>query len=297
MDKQNLMKLMDIEKDEEINYLKTLEKKIALYEELITYGIISSLLSLLTFFVLFTLKAWYFNQISWLMILIPGLAMIIISTIVFNLYLRVEEIIDYLDKKNINIGTLLSYFCVNIVSISLIVYLILICLKLNKNINTQFSIISIPLYILLGISFFYFVFIFPALIQSRMYFEITVISNYLINLFFFLLMINYKCDSSKASIGYTSIFIPLWIAIGVHLLYVIYSNIINEMSYFKHFFFFCFVAGSLSATICLSLKLDSYSKIPDWTICLLSTVAFISLIIELFINYVKKSDDLDTKNQ
>lgn len=296
MEHQIKFKSIDLENDREIIYYKTLENKINLYEDLIKYGKILSILSILIFFAIVTLNFSFSFNLSWLLLLIPGLIAILAVTSVINLYLRVEEIIDSLEKKDINIGTIISYFCVNLVSISLIAYLILLCLKINKVINCHFSLISIPLYLLLGVSFFYLVFIFPALIQSQMYIEIIVILSYIFNFFLFLIMMNFRFDSLKATLEYKIIFIPVWIALSIHLILISYSTIIKEESVLKHLFFYCFISTSLAATICISFKFDSKKNIPEWIIFFMSLIGLISCILEFFIHYIIRLDDRETTN-
>jgi hypothetical protein len=296
MEKQQLLyKTLDLEKDEDLNYYKSLEEKLSFYEDTITKGKIVSMGSLLCFLIILSLNICLTSRFSWLYLLIPGLITIIILTIVFNLFLRIEEIIDSLEKKDVNIGTIISYFCVNVVSISITVYLILFCLKMDNIISAQFSIISIPLYILLGVSLFYLIFIIPALIQQGMYFELLVISGYIINTFFFLLMINFKADSSSASFKFSTILVPLWVAISLHFLYIMFSSVVKEESFNKHLFFYIFLAAFLASTVCLCLKNDSNIGIQNWVVCLFSVTALSSYIIEFFLHHILKQDENEMK--
>ena len=129
-----------------------------------------------------------------------------------------------------------------------------------------------------------------------MYFEIVVILSYIINLFLFFLMINYSSDSLKATLEYKTIFTPIWIALGIHLLYNTCSMIIKEEYFLRHVLFYLFVVSSLAATISICLKIDSKRNIPDWASCLMSIIALIFLFLEFLIHYIMKSDDNDIKN-
>lgn len=296
MEKQQLLyKTMDLEKDNDLNYYKSLEEKLSFYEETITKGKIISMGSLLFFLLVLSLNICLTSKFSWLYLLIPGLITIVFLTMVFNLFLRIEEIIDSLEKKDVNIGTLISYFCVNVVSISITAYLILFCLKMDNIISAQFSIISIPLYILLGVSLFYLIFIIPALIQQGMYFELLVISGYIINAFFFLLMINFKADTSSTTFKFSTILVPLWVSISLHFLYIVFSSVVKEESFNKHIFFYIFLVSFLASTVCLCLKNDSDFIINNWIVCFFSVTALSSYIIEFFLHYMFKHDENEVK--
>ena len=291
----NSHNIADIENDGEIDYYKSLEKKIDLYEKLIYYGKLITLFFLLAFLTLLSIKICATNSISWLLLLIPGITTIISSTIVVNLYLKEEDIIDSLEKKDVNIGTLISYFCINIISISLITYLILFCLKMNKTIDTQFSIISIPLFVLLGVSSFYLIFIFPALVQSGMYFEILLVVSYILNTFLFLLMLNYKLDQTNSVILFRTIFSPVWVALSIHFTYVSYFMIVKEESFLRHGFFYLFTICTLVGTIALILKMDKLKLIPSWLICVFGMSAVLFFVLEYFVQHILKSDDQEFK--
>ena len=300
MEKQQLVyKSVDLENDNDVIFYKTIEKKLSFYEDSILYAKVMSIFALLSFLILLTLNICFSQKFSWLYLMVPGLLTIILWTIVANLYLRVEEIIDSLDKKdaNVNIGTLISYFCVNIVSIALIAYLILFCLRMNNLINAHFSLIAIPLYILIGVGCFYFVFILPALIHQGMYFELLVIISYIVNFFLFLIMVNHKVDTPTSTLQFSTILTPFWIALGIHFLFIVFNCIIKEENFLKHGFFYLFLAAFLAATICLSLNFDSKKSIPTWITCSLSIIAVVSFTTEFFIHYVVKQDDYENKKQ
>jgi hypothetical protein len=280
-----------LEKNDQLQeeLFKQYEGQIERYSQFIKLGKIVSVIMFLLFLVIFTVNTSLKNGRSWYFVLVPAVLTVISLTVVMNYYLNIQNIFDSLESSEVNIGTVISYFCLNIVSVNLILYLILFCLKLEGIISYPLSLISIPLYIIFGVSFFYFVFILPALIQTELYFEILLIFSYMINIFAFLLVINSKIDNNSNSL-LTNIFIPIWIAVSLHLSYISYYVIFKEELIVNYISSYLVLGISTTVSVLLCCKLDNNANIDNWVFGVLCIVAYHFFIMEKIYQFYWKKE-------
>jgi len=210
-------------------------------------------------------------------------------TMVFNLYLNIQyKINSYGDEDNI--GTIISYFSLNITSVFLFTYFILLFLKLQNIIDYHYATIAIPIYIIYGVSLFYFVFIFPALYDANLYFEIILVFNYLIESFIAFLLLNSRNDNNS-QIYYSLIFIPIWLALALHFAYITYSSLKEEriLIYFSSFFTLIII---ICASVLLCFKFDNGSKIENWFFGILLIISYLIYATDQIIHiYIKKEEE------
>ena len=275
------------QKEEE--FFREIEIQIENNSRHIRFGKIVSSVMFLLFLIILTVNISVKNGRNWYYVLAPAILTVIFITILVNYYLNIQNILDNLESSEVNIGTLISYFCLNIVSINLIIYLVLLCLKMEGIINSSLSIIAIPIYIIFGVCFFYFIFILPALIQTKMYFEILLIISYVINLFIFLIVINSKYDSNSNAL-LSNLLIPLWIALSFHIAYMTYNVIINDEQIVNYISSFLILGIIITVTILICCKNDYNVQIDNWIFGVLVILAYHFFLIEKIYQFYWKVD-------
>ena len=206
-------------------YEKNMEK-INTIQKVIKIAQLTGIFSFLIFLIIIAIRV---NSISfafsWFYMLIPTIICLLSFTIVINMFLKLKDIFDEAEKfrdedESSQIGSIVSYFCLNVNSLNILVYLILFSLKLENIIDAQFNVISVPLYVFLGVSLFYSIFILPAFTQNKLYSEIIMIFVYIISSFTFLILLNFKLDLNLNG-QFLNIFIPVFFSLGLHLIYLI----------------------------------------------------------------------------
>jgi hypothetical protein len=274
------------------NFIEINQDKI---EKLTKYMDISQYIayfSFITFLTIVTFKASF--EFSWFFLFGPALLTVICLTTYLNLFLKLKDLYDEFEKKenNVNIGSVLSYFSLNTGGICLSIYLILATLKANSIIGLDWNIIAVPLYVLLGIAFFYLIFITPAFISNSYYFDIILIYTYMIASFIFLTFINMKLDKEIDS-SYIHLFIPYIFALFMHISYSVVGLVRNkELNSMKEkvVYLVC-VSLLLLASILSPLKLDKTIGVPGWVCVVLCLFAFILSIYDRIVKLFKNEDE------
>ena len=280
------------QKEEEEVLMLMIEKHLTY----IKYSKIISLVMFLMILISFTVNISLKNGRSWYYVLAPTLIFVISTTFLVNFYLNIQNIIDNFESNEVNIGTKISYFCLNTISINLIIYLVMLCLKMEGVMNSSFVMISIPIYIIFGVAIFYFIFILPALIQTELYFEIILIFSYLLNLFIFLLIMNSKYDNNTNSSLIIN-FIPIWVALSLHLAYISYCVTFKDEQFVNYISSYLILAIIITVTTLISLKKENNLKLDNWVIGVLVIVAYYFFVIEkIYQFYWKKELDINPKN-
>jgi len=269
--------------------LRELEKAIDEYTLYIQYGKGTALISFFLFLILLTINISVNSGGNWYIVLIPLVLTIISVTLVFNFHLSIQNIIDKIENNEVNIGTIISYFCLYILSGNLILYLTLLCLKLQNILALNFSMISIPIYVIFGVSLFYFIFILPALIQTSLYPEIALIISYMFGFFAYVLITNSKYDSGSSG-SLSNCFISVWVVIGAHLLYSSYYVFIRNEAFINYFTTYVILTICLAFTILLCMKVDSKAKVDNWVLGVLLLIAYKFYLIEKIYQYYFRKD-------
>jgi hypothetical protein len=240
---------------------------------------------------------------SWLYLLAFALSAIISFTVFLNMYLKLQDILHEEMEKlrnedtGVNIGSMLSYFCLNISALCLSAYIILAALKLNDMLHTEWNVIAIPLFILSGIGLFFTIFIMPAFLTNRLYLELGLLFSYFISAFMFMVFINLKLDKEIYS-PFKHIFIPVIIALSLNLgfcLFLLFSN--KDKQVFKmKIIYVVSVALLLTSAILIPIKLDNELHLPGWVPVILVFFAVLLLIYDdiaaLFLT-PSEEEDLD----
>jgi len=151
---------------------------------------------------------------------IPFIIGIISLTLAINFFLSLTVIYN----EGTSLASWMSYFSVNLAAINFIVFIILFTLKIEGLISFQWKLITIPLYVIIGIGLFYFIFMMPAFIDKESYWDIALLSNLILNTLVFMILLNSRLDNSDR-LDYSMIFIPIWIIFTVNFVYLIYSFI------------------------------------------------------------------------
>jgi hypothetical protein len=232
-----------------------------------------SLFSLLIFFIMLAIKVENLtkddkpkkNQYLFIYLLIPAYMAIIAITIYSNYLIRMKDLAEHIENgtkansKGFSLGNVLFYVCLNISCACFLIYITLLAIKLdnfNVLLHIQFNVISIPFYILLGIVIFFFIFTIPAIIYSKLYFVMCVLSLYIISLFISFLLINLKADGNLKS-SFMIILSPLFVAFITHIIYSIHKMIEEFDETFKYNLFHTLgLILILTGTIFVSLNAD-----------------------------------------
>lgn len=307
----------------EMIYLMHLNE-ISSLEKVIKFTQIVWILFLLTFFVILIFQVQQDIKFSYFYLLATALLSVVSATIFGNAYLKIKDIFDKAQKiinnekvENCSLGTFLSYGCLNLSSAGIIVYLILICLRLEGifiSTSVLWNIIAIPLYITVGMVIFYFIFILPAFIANKFYWAICVISTYVISGLAFIVLYNLKLDHMLNDTHNTQIFIPIYIALAVHLIYALCTGIYDQCETKEKGESQCFFDQSiilvknflgltlmLIACILCARKLDKYPNtegMEAFLPVLIFTIGYFFIIIDRFISLVncnnQENQDEDT---
>lgn len=315
-----LAKQDDIEADIELDeYLTKIYEqnvdKINKISRIIQYSSFFGIISLLVFLILVAIRTSNSSlTFSFFFILIPALSSVTFFTVFFNSYLMLKDIFDEAEKKKdddsngLQIGSMLSYFCLNAVAISVIIYLVVFCLKIDNYLIIQWNVISVPLFIILGIGVFYFVFILPAFIQNNLIFDLILIFCYLITSFMFTICLNFKLDGILAY-EYTYIFIPIILSLFLHIVFSVISFIkendsnsekLNDKMCEKNDIYskICFITAmifTLTAFILIPLKLDAMINIHNWIPTGMIVIAYMFVVNEkIYSFFVEEKDDEKT---
>lgn len=257
----------DSEKDLDANLIKLYEINMDQLNRISTIIQICQIIgycSFLVFLILITIKVYPVYALSWFFVMSPALICLTSFTYQLNMYLRLKDIFDEAELKEtgLNIGSILSYFCLNTTALSLFVYLVLFTLKSEYMISSQWNLITVPLYCIFGMALFYFVFIMPAFLQSNLVMEICLIFVYIATSLTFVIAINLKMDQTL-DCTYLMIFIPLLSALFIHICCSFYNTLISKFS--NQMLMFNFGLNCIFiATLLIPMRSDGILNIARW---------------------------------
>jgi hypothetical protein len=249
-------------------------KNIALY---IGHFAILGFLLLLTFRVSFTF--------SWFYLLPLALGSILAYTTFLNMYLKLQDILheELAKLKNedssINIGSILSYFSLNVSSLCFCLYVLLTCLKLKGVITTEWNVMAIPIFISCGICLFFLIFILPAFLTNKLYIELVTIFIYFLATFMFLIFINLKLDTEIGS-TYKQVFLPLILAFSLHLGFCFIVLVTSKEGLRLKAIYTLAIAILLTVAVITPLSLDKEIMMPAFVATLLVLSAVLLLVYE-----------------
>ena len=263
--------------------ISSLENSISLCQ---LFGSLFGMIFLITLAIQTSLKSPFSNFI----ILSFLLSAIVSFTIAGNIYLKLKDLFDNIERKvnlyftknknmeldsfsnsslpnEVNFGSIFSYIIINITSLGLICYSVLITLKVELYFNNliTFNLIAIPLYFSIITSLIYFLFILPAFLQNKFYSLSLMIIGYFISGSAILIWLNQKLDMNDNNY-YSIIFIPLLIILLIQsILYFIevlnYNSEVENKITTKIFNLISIIILIVSI-ILISLKLDNIFNIP-----------------------------------
>lgn len=222
----------------------------------------------LAFLILLAVRLSNDLKFSCFYLLVPGLLSVISFAIVLNMYLKLKDIFDEVENQKeedtSHLGSILTYFCLNTCATGVVIYLILLCLKIENLLDAQFNIISVSLYISLGIMCFYWIFILPAFWHNKLFYEIVIISFYLICGFAFIFMINNKLDGNFST-SYLKVFSVALFSSGLNVVLSIVMCLISQKAelFSKILKTFVLILTFISI-ILIPLKADSILKFYDY---------------------------------
>jgi len=282
--------------------------KIQICEENIKLLQMLGYISIVLFFLMIIIKFSLTNhkELKFYYLVIPAIFSTFCFSFSLNYFLRLkqllekeeEDIIAMETKSDCSFGNILSYLCLNFINVAIIIFFFLIALKLENKLptNVNYNIINIPLYISIGIIFFYFIFLLPAFILNRYYWGIFIIASYLINSSIFLILISMKLDH-QINLEYLKIFIPFFIAIGIQLLHSIYLLFLGEHRFLLKILELLSLSFILGSIVYLAVILDTNDfsqsyKVP--TLFLFSATLF---SIEKITNIYISNDDFIERNE
>lgn len=274
--------------------------KIILLSNRINTSYITTLLSSLILLIMLLAKLASIAGIYYIYLFIPAAISIIAVYVLLNTYLNMKDIFDEAQGTDIerkqgsidedNIGTQITYVCLNVSSLMLVVYVLLLTLRLDNMIDYNFNSVSIPVYIIMLIGGFYAVFILPALIQNRIYADIILIFSNLCGIMIFVILINSKLDYNY-DISYMNIFKSLFFSFGIDLIYLV-------TCFFKEFksnlsdclCSICFVLSLIISNILIALRLDGVIFFDVYIPPLIILIAYTAYVSQkiLKIIYVKE---------
>ena len=218
---------------------------------------------------------------NWLYLSLPSIICLVSFTILLNMYLILKNIIDEIEnistnenhQKKLSVGTSLSYYSLNLGSLCLGIYIILLCFKLDGFLLFKLNQIAMPLYILFGILILYFAFIFPAFVKRQLLFEIVMIGIYLTGLLIFLVSLNSKIDYRTEN-RFIYLFLIIIIPMILHIFYYIFMLITKKYNFLNNFMILTSILLLLSSLILIGLKLDNIISIETWIPMLIIVFSF-----------------------
>ena len=201
---------------------------------------------------------------SWSLFLIPYT----IALLPFGVYL-----LSYIRAQ---IGfTVASFFCIKVIIISILttcltVQVYLIILKADNTITINYSIAFLPSYFCFTAPLIYFIIISPLCItcQSPFLYYGTMVIMYCVAFCISLYYIVLTQDFPSSNTPLRNIFYPLWIALGLHLLW----TLIKLKEKLWTIIFLILVA---LFSVMEYLNVDNVLEVPWWAITLLFAGAFV----------------------
>jgi len=288
-----------------LNKIQNCEEKIKLFQ-------ILAYISIIIFFSFLVVKYGIEKEkeLKYYYMLLPTLFAILSFYLSINYFLGLKHliekeeediIIDYNSNKffsNFSVGNFLSYLSLNLICLAICIFFILLFLKLENQLQeVGIATINIPIFISLGIIIFYFIFILPAFIFNKYYWVIILVSSYLINSVAFIILLSIKLDN-QTKLDFEKIFIPVFIALGVHISYSIFQIFCAYNHFFIKILNLIVYLLILASFIYLEVNLDSKenklekNKYHIALLFLFSAMIFsIEKITSLYVTY----EDLEEK--
>jgi len=290
----------DLLKNEQTKYkpgedeLNKYELLIDDYYKYIKVEKIIALISFLIFLVLFTISTSTKTPGNWFYIFLPLEISVISTSLFLNHILRIQQTIENYENRGMSVGTIISYFCLNISAVNMLIYLILFSLRLQESINSNYLIISVPIFLIFGTGIFYFIFLIPALLESKLYIEVFLVISYIVNGFAFLIVINNNFDTNAQN-KFSVMLIPIWIALSFHIIFNTYCVIKGEFVT-NYLISYSVLSVLLIDAILLCVKYDRQVAIPNWVLGLLIIFAFHIFAIEkMYYSFLKQEDIVEEK--
>jgi hypothetical protein len=277
-----------LEKQEQLNEeLFILETQLDTYTSFIKYCSLISMISFSFFLICLTIKLNSDSSLNWLYVFISILITAISSSIFLNCYLVITSLIEKFDNGFTSKGTLISFFCLNSAFLILLIYFILLSLRITGSSDKSFTIISIPLFMLIGIAIFYFIFIVPAFFKNELYLEIILITNYILNSIILLLLLDLKLDNNYEFL-YSYAFSPIYFSLFLHIVYTMIYLFKGER--FKTILSILTLISVLCGFLLLGLMLDKFITINYLVIGLLFMTGYHIYAIEKIYNTLIQSE-------
>jgi len=284
--------IMDMERFEKI--FQENQDKIICHVISMQYLQVISIFSGIIFFLLLAIFLSLQSPISnsWIYISIPFLVGEITLALSLTLFLNLSVI--YNDGRLI-LASWISYFAVNLSALALIIFSISVPLKIEGYIIVPWGLITIPLYIFIGICLLYFIFMMPALLDKKCYWDIVIISSLILNFFIFMLLLNSRLDNSY-SLSYVNIFIPVWITSAFFFAYIINMFVQSSNIYDFYTAITNLISNILltAATVLIALNLDKTYPTPYWATFLLIIFSYMiffteRLLFQFNISFLEKN--------
>jgi len=275
----NLLKIIDKYQDKLTSITNTINQT-----EIIGY------ISFLVFLLMLTIRLSPNITFNWLILLAPSLTCLFSFTIFLNMFLKLKDLFDGAEnfdeeEKNSSFGSILSYFCLNSISLCLLIFLILLFTRLQNIITLKLNEIAIPFYVLSGIVLFYYIFIFPAFIKNKMIYQIFMTGVYILGSFIFMVLINTKIDNNSFGL-YSFIFIPIFIGISLHIAFYIYMIINSSKNNYLNLMTVLFSLLLLfSSLLLIALRLDDFINIYIWIPMVMLIFSFMLIVSDKLYNF------------
>jgi len=256
---------------------------------------IITLIGIIVFLFVFMLKLALMNSFSWFYLLLPALLTIIPYTISVNLLVRSIDIIS-------EQCSWFKYIIVNLTTLSTVTYLVLFCFKMEKLIITTWLLLSLPLFMTIIVASLFLIFLIPDYIANKYYFETTLILIYIIAIFIFTYLINYKIDNlgnkTAAQFTYINIFIVLFLATGLHFVYslfIIFSCYREKL--LKRLFNFMGVLFLIISLILIVLILEKSINLNSYVPVLILLLSIISFAIFIMFKFFSLEEPYMKSNE
>lgn len=264
------------------------------------YGEITSMVSFLVFLMCIAVKLSPLGNFSWVYLNIPGIISLLSLTFTFNMFLRLKDLIDKAELKIIRknteeqpkkTGLVYSFIVLNLIGISLIVFIFVLSLRLDGKISPKkdINLVFIPLYIAIILSVSYAIFISPAFFNQKLIFEIILIFLYIISALLFVSLLSENINNNvktKRSRKKYFCFIPFYITFCSHLVYLVAKIII---AFKENLIGKIMVAGGialfLSGCITANVKLNRRDYTKHYGEAILFILGFVLICGDTIVNF------------
>jgi len=279
--------------NEFLDNIQNCEDKIKLFYTL-------AYLILILFFTLLQIKFSVKNgeELRYYYFLLPAFSFTLAFSFSLNYFLKLKQLIEEKEEdelsnknnRNYSMGNFLSYICLNFISFAICIFFVLLVLKLDNFLkDLSLSIVNIPLYISLGIVFFFFLFIFPAFLANKFYWGIILFTSYLVNIVVFLILLSIRIDQ-QTNLKYSKIFIPIYLAIIIQIIYSIYRMFVGIKSLLLKILETIALLGFLGTAIYFSYIKDNEDITQRYNISIIALISVIIFSLEKIIGLYYESD-------